>query len=47
MTRTFWKYSDIVKPKDREFVCHATAYDFSNPFDFRLTYDQSNNLSLN
>lgn len=26
----------IVKPKDREILCHASAWDFSNKKDFRF-----------
>jgi peptidyl-dipeptidase A len=35
MTTTFWKYSMIEKPKDREVQCHASATDFYNGYDFR------------
>jgi peptidyl-dipeptidase A len=35
MPEEFWAKSLIVKPKDREVVCHATAWDFCNGKDFR------------
>lgn len=35
MTEEFWKYSVIEKPKDRDIVCHASAWDFYNGRDFR------------
>jgi len=35
MPEEFWEKSLIVKPKDREVVCHATAWDFCNGIDFR------------
>ena len=28
MTETFWKESMIVRPEDREVVCHASAEEF-------------------
>ena len=36
MTPTFWNKSMLTKPSDREVVCHASAWDFQNDFDFRL-----------
>ena len=36
MTPTFWKYSIIEKPEDREIQCHASAWEFWNDFDFRI-----------
>ncbi|XP_054261110.1 angiotensin-converting enzyme-like isoform X2 [Macrosteles quadrilineatus] len=36
MTDTFWKKSIIEKPTDRDMVCHASAWDFSNGDDFRI-----------
>ncbi|XP_059351358.1 angiotensin-converting enzyme-like [Daphnia carinata] len=36
MPEEFWKESLIVKPKDREVACHATAWDFCNGKDFRI-----------
>ena len=37
MTDKFWNNSMIVKPEDREVVCHASAWDFMEPEggDFR------------
>ena len=31
----FWNESMIVRPDDRDVVCHATAWDFQNRKDFR------------
>ena len=36
MTETFWKKSMLVKPTDREVVCHASAWDFYAEDDFRI-----------
>ncbi len=38
MTPTFWKESILVRPTDPDiqFLCHASAYDFYNDFDFRI-----------
>jgi hypothetical protein len=36
MTPTFWKYSVIEKPTDRQVQCHASAFEFANDFDFRV-----------
>ncbi|XP_051894867.1 angiotensin-converting enzyme isoform X2 [Pristis pectinata] len=36
MPREFWSKSMIEKPKDREVVCHASAWDFYNRKDFRI-----------
>src|SRR5579864_8300822 len=33
---TFWKRSLFVKPKDREVVCHASAWDIDNVNDLRI-----------
>jgi peptidyl-dipeptidase A len=33
---TFWKRSQIVRPKDREVVCHASAWDVDNLSDVRI-----------
>lgn len=33
---TFWKRSQIVKPKDREVVCHASAWDVDLKDDLRI-----------
>ena len=38
MTPTFWKESMFEKPKDKEVVCHASATDLSNGFDFRRVF---------
>lgn len=35
MTDTFWNKSIIVKPTDRNLVCHASAWDFFKHDDFR------------
>lgn len=36
MNEKFWKNSIIEKPKDRDMVCHASAWDFYAPDDFRI-----------
>jgi peptidyl-dipeptidase A len=33
---TFWERSMIVKPRDREVVCHASAWDVNNEQDLRI-----------
>jgi len=33
---TFWERSQFVKPRDREVVCHASAWDIDNVDDLRL-----------
>jgi peptidyl-dipeptidase A len=33
---TFWERSMIVKPRDREVVCHASAWDIDNEDDIRI-----------
>jgi peptidyl-dipeptidase A len=33
---TFWKRSQIVKPADREVICHASAWDVDNVEDLRI-----------
>jgi len=33
---TFWDRSQIVKPRDREVVCHASAWDVDNKDDLRI-----------
>ena len=38
MPQPFWDKSVIVKPADREVVCHASAWDFYNQKDFRYVY---------
>lgn len=35
MPDEFWEESMLVKPADREVVCHASAWDFYNRKDFR------------
>lgn len=36
MPDSFWKKSLLVKPKDREVVCHASAWDFCRDNDVRI-----------
>jgi len=36
LPETFWKRSQIVKPADREVVCHASAWDIDNKDDLRI-----------
>lgn len=36
MPPSFWKNSILVKPNDREMVCHASAWDFQDSEDFRI-----------
>jgi peptidyl-dipeptidase A len=33
---SFWKRSQITKPRDREVVCHASAWDVDNKDDLRI-----------
>ena len=33
---TFWQRSQIVKPADREVICHASAWDLDNKDDLRI-----------
>jgi hypothetical protein len=33
---TFFNFSMLEKPSDREVVCHATAWDFNDGQDFRI-----------
>src|SRR3546814_20460091 len=33
---TFWKRSLFVKPRDREVICHASAWDIDNKDDVRI-----------
>lgn len=35
MPPEFWEHSIIEKPKGRELICHASAWDFCNGKDFR------------
>jgi peptidyl-dipeptidase A len=36
LPETFWERSQIVKPKDREVVCHASAWDIDLKDDLRI-----------
>lgn len=36
MPASFWTNSMLVKPNDRDVVCHASAWDFNNGTDFRI-----------
>ncbi|XP_061182126.1 angiotensin-converting enzyme-like [Saccostrea echinata] len=36
MTDEFWQNSMLVKPEDRDVVCHASAWDFYDGKDFRI-----------
>lgn len=36
LPQTFWDRSQIVKPRDREVVCHASAWDVDNKDDLRI-----------
>lgn len=36
MPDSFWERSILVKPTDREIVCHASAWDFYDGKDFRI-----------
>lgn len=36
MTDAFWQNSMLVKPTDRDVVCHASAWDFYDENDFRI-----------
>ena len=36
LPETFWKRSLIVKPRDREVVCHASAWNLDNKNDVRI-----------
>ena len=36
LPQTFWDRSQIVKPRDREVVCHASAWDLDNKNDIRI-----------
>ena len=33
---SFWERSQIVKPRDREVICHASAWDIDNKDDLRI-----------
>ncbi len=36
LPKTFWQRSQIVKPADREVICHASAWDVDNADDIRI-----------
>ena len=36
LPETFWARSQITKPRDREVVCHASAWDIDNKDDLRI-----------
>ena len=36
LPQTFWERSMLVKPRDREVVCHASAWDIDNLDDLRI-----------
>jgi peptidyl-dipeptidase A len=36
LPQTFWERSQFVKPRDREVVCHASAWDLDNVDDLRI-----------
>lgn len=36
LPETFWQRSQFVKPRDREVVCHASAWDIDNKDDLRI-----------
>ena len=36
LPKTFWERSMFIKPRDREVVCHASAWDLDNKDDLRL-----------
>ncbi len=36
LPETFWKRSQIVKPQDREVICHASAWNVDNIDDLRI-----------
>jgi peptidyl-dipeptidase A len=36
LPQTFWQRSQIVKPADREVICHASAWDLDNADDIRI-----------
>jgi peptidyl-dipeptidase A len=36
LPETFWQRSQIVKPADREVICHASAWDVDNKDDLRI-----------
>jgi peptidyl-dipeptidase A len=36
LPETFWQRSQIVRPRDREVICHASAWDVDNKDDLRI-----------
>lgn len=36
LPKTFWERSQFIKPRDRDVVCHASAWDVDNKEDLRL-----------
>lgn len=36
LPQTFWERSQIVKPRDRDVICHASAWDLDNKDDIRI-----------
>jgi len=36
LPETFWERSLITKPRDREVVCHASAWDIDDRDDIRI-----------
>ncbi|RZL57380.1 MAG: peptidase M2 family protein, partial [Sphingomonas sp.] len=36
LPKTFWERSQIIKPADREVICHASAWDVDNLDDIRI-----------
>ncbi len=36
LPQTFWQRSQFVKPRDRDVVCHASAWDLDNKDDLRI-----------
>ncbi|MBB4153503.1 peptidyl-dipeptidase A [Sphingomonas jinjuensis] len=36
LPETFWQRSQIVKPRDREVICHASAWDIDSKDDIRI-----------
>ena len=36
LPQTFWERSQIVRPRDREVICHASAWDIDNKNDLRI-----------
>jgi peptidyl-dipeptidase A len=36
LPQTFWERSQIVRPRDREVICHASAWDLDNKDDLRI-----------